>query len=143
MPVFTAIPYFTEHELKCKGTGVIKLDDRFAEALPKLREAWGKPLVPTSVCRTPEYNKAIGGHPRSLHLTENPVWPTKGTMAADIDWKEWATGKQQEFAELARAMGWRVGLSNSFIHIDRGHEVGVVIPGVYFYKGYTGGVSVK
>lgn len=40
-PIITAIPFFPEHELACKGTGVIKLDPRFAEELPKLREAWG------------------------------------------------------------------------------------------------------
>ena len=141
-PITTAIDYFPEHELACKGTGAIKLDPRFADELPKLREAWNRPLIPTSVCRTPEHNQAIGGHPRSLHLTDNPVWPTFGTMAADISWGDWATGKQQEFAELARAMGWRVGLANSFVHIDRGHDVGIRT-GVYFYKGYQGGVVIK
>lgn len=60
-PITTAIPYFSESELQCKGTGIIKLDPRFADALPKLREAWGKPLTPNSVCRNPEHNKAVGG----------------------------------------------------------------------------------
>jgi len=39
-------------------------------------------------------------------------------------------------------MGWRVGLANSFVHIDRGHDIGIKT-GVYFYKGYTGGVAIK
>jgi hypothetical protein len=75
MPVFTAIPYFTESELACKGTGVIKLDDRFAEALPKLRQAWESvckthdwhpALILNSACRTPEHNKSVGGHPKRI-----------------------------------------------------------------------------
>ena len=141
-PITTAIDVFPEHELACKGSGVIRLDPRFAEELPKLRKAWGRPLLPNSVCRTPKHNQKEGGHPRSLHLTKNPVWPTFGTMAADIFWGDWAIGKQQEFAELARSMGWRVGLANSFVHIDRGHDIGIKT-GVYFYKGYTGGVAIK
>jgi hypothetical protein len=139
-PVATAIKHFTEHELACKGSGIIKLDPRFADELVKIREAWGLPLVPSSVCRSPEHNKKEGGHPRSLHLTDNPKWPTFGTMAIDIIWDGWAKGKQQEFAQLARKMGWRVGLANSFIHLDRGHDVGVK-PGVYTYKGYMGGLD--
>ncbi len=118
-PTTTAIPYFSERELACKGTGIIKLDARFAEALPKLREAWGKALVATSVCRTPEHNLKVKGHPSSLHLTENPKWPTTGTMAADIAWRGWPIENQILFARLAWKMGWAVGLHNGFCHIDR------------------------
>jgi hypothetical protein len=44
-PVTTAIEFFSEKELACKGTNVIKLDPRFAAALPELRRAWGEPVV--------------------------------------------------------------------------------------------------
>ena len=134
--------YLSAAEMACPTTGTIKIDKRFADAWVELREEWALPLKVNSGCRTPKHNEKIGGHPRSLHLTENPVWPTYGTMAVDIQWRDWATGKQQQFAELARSKGWRVGLANGFIHIDRGHDVGVKT-GVYFYKGYIGGVSVK
>ena len=141
-PIQTAIPYFSEDELKCKGTGVIKIDPRFASKLIDLRKCWGKPLVPSSVCRTPEHNKAVGGHPRSLHLTENPAWDTFGTAAIDIKWSGWPHVNQQAFAQLAREKGFRVGLNNSFCHLDIGHEVGIK-KGVFLYAGYDGKVSVS
>lgn len=114
-----ALPYFTRSELSCKGSGTIVMDLRFAAALPALRLEWGGPLHPTSVCRTPAHNKSVSGHPRSLHLTENPHWPTNGTMAADIAWREWTTENKLSFARLAYSMGWSIGLHDGFCHIDR------------------------
>ena len=117
--VTTAIPYFSEAELRCKGSGVIKLHPSFAVELPKLREAWGRPLVPNSVCRTPAHNAKVGGNPRSLHMTDNAHWPTLGTMAADIGWRGWPVEELLAFARVAWGLGWSVGLHNSFCHVDR------------------------
>jgi len=117
--VTTVIKYFSEKELACKGTGIIKLDPRFAEELPKLREAWNSPLTVNSVCRSPEHNKKVGGNPNSLHMTVNKKWNTLGTMAADIRWFDWGKATKMKFAQLALDMGWSVGLHNSFCHIDR------------------------
>lgn len=116
-----ALPYFPKHELACQGCGVVHLDIRFAAALPALRQAWGAPLTPTSVCRTPSHNTAVGGHPRSLHLTGNPYHPTNGCMAADFAWPD----DKLAFARLAWQMGWSVGLHDSFIHVDRRADIGL------------------
>lgn len=140
--VTTAIPYFSEAELRCKGSGVIRLDSRFAEALPTLREAWGKPLVPNSVCRSPVHNKKVGGHPRSLHLTENPVHPVDGTMAADIRWRGWPVAEQLRFARLAWSLGWSVGLHDGFCHVDRRTDFGMA-QAAYLYGTWTGGFDVS
>jgi hypothetical protein len=118
-PVTTAIEFFSEKELACKGTGIIQLDPRFATALVEFRKAWGRPITANSVCRTPEHNKNVKGHPRSLHLTKNPTWLTYGTMAIDCGWNNWQVEEQLKFAQLAWSMGWAVGLHNSFCHIDR------------------------
>lgn len=132
--VTTAIKYFTENELKCKGTGVIKLDKRFADALVKLRESFKEQMIPSSVCRTPAHNKAVGGHPRSLHLTENPVRPTNGTMAADIMWRSWTKAKKIRFCRMAWQLGWAIGLQDGFVHIDRRIDIG--LPKIVFlYSG--------
>lgn len=118
-PITTSIDFFSAQELACKGSGIIKMDPRFAVALPELRVAWGAPLSPSSVCRTPEHNTKVGGNPRSLHMTENPAWPTFGAMAADIRWRNWSVFNQLRFARLAYSLGWAVGLHNGFCHVDR------------------------
>jgi len=139
-PITTAIPYFSQRELSCKGTGVIKLDPRFADTLPKLRESWGEPLIATSVCRTPGHNLKVKGHPSSLHLTHNPKWPTMGTMAVDIAWRDWPTAKQLRFARLAWSKGWSVGLHDGFCHLDRRGDMKLdrLPQGVFLYGQWAG-----
>ena len=127
-----AIPYFTRSELACKAPGYthdstegLRLDLRFAIALPVLRQQWDRPLILTSVCRTPDYNESVGGHVRSLHLTENPVHPVDGTMAGDVWWGDWGQSDQLAFSALAISLGWSVGLNTQFIHVDRRYDFGL------------------
>lgn len=131
-----ALPFFPRHELACSGTGVVLMDARFAATLPALRAAWGRPLIPNSVCRTPEHNVAVGGHPNSLHMTVNPRWPTKGCMAADLRWRGWKPEDQLALARLAWRMGWSVGLHDGFIHVDRRADLGLAeLPKAVFLYG--------
>lgn len=132
--------YFSDKELACKGTGIIKLDPLFEKELPLLRETWGKPLIPTSVCRSPEHNAKVGGHPNSLHLTENPTHKTQGCCAIDIRWHDWDDDVQLEFARLAWSMGWSVGLHNRFIHLDRRDTAGLR-QACFVYGSWDGRIS--
>ena len=120
-----ALPNFTRRELACPKTGIILLDMNFAVAYPYLRHQWGDALYPNSVCRSPEHNEAIDGHPRSLHLIDNPVHPTDGAMAADNQWRNWRSARKLRFAQLAWRLGWSLGLHDGFIHIDRRVDVGL------------------
>lgn len=142
-PVTTSIEFFSEPELACKGSGTIKMDPRFAAALVELRRAWGRPLTPNSVCRTPAHNIKVGGHPSSLHLTDNPKWPTVGTMACDIRWRDWSLQDQLDFAQLALSRGWRVGLHNGFCHIDRLLDIAPESKKVFLYGTYTGPIYAR
>jgi hypothetical protein len=143
-PVTTAIEFFSEKELGCKGTGVVKLDPRFAVALPELRRAWGEPVIINdkqgSICRTPEHNAKVGGNANSLHMTENAKWPTLGTMAIDWPWRGWPVEKQLAFARLAWGMGWAVGLHNGFCHVDRRKDLNLAnLPqNVFLYGEWDG-----
>ncbi|PPC86678.1 MAG: hypothetical protein CTY37_05330 [Methylotenera sp.] len=128
-----AIPYFTKHELACKGSGIVEMDARFAVMLPYLRLKWGKTLSLSSVCRSPQHNTNVGGHPNSLHLTYNPKHKTNGTMAADVTWKNWPKDEQIAFAKLAYDVGFSVGLHNAFCHIDLREEIG--LPKIVFLYG--------
>jgi hypothetical protein len=119
------LPYFGHRELATRDSDLIKLDSRFAAHLPALRATWGLRLVLTSCCRTMDHNIKVGGHPRSLHLINNPHWPTAGCMAADIAWETWASERKLKFARLAYSLGWSVGLHESFIHVDRRIDLGL------------------
>ncbi len=131
--VTTAIEHFSESELGCRCCGTVKLHPTFAEKLPELRKAWGGPLVPSSVCRCPKRNTLVGGHPRSLHLTANPVHlKAEGTMAADLRWASWEPEQRLAFARLAWANGWSIGLHPSYIHIDRRADIDLP-KAIYYY----------
>jgi hypothetical protein len=137
-----ALPFFNERELGCRHCGVVKLDLDFAAMLPTLRLTWDKPLSPTSVCRCPVHNKSVGGHPNSLHLTENTKWQTAGTMAADIWWAKWGVQEKLKFARHAHKMGFRVGLHNTFCHIDLGRKLDIN-PRPFVYGEWAGHFSAE
>lgn len=59
--------YFTEDELKCKGTGQCDMDADFMEKLIMLREAFNKPIFLSSAYRSKEHNEKVGGAPNSPH----------------------------------------------------------------------------
>lgn len=108
--------YFTESELKCKGSGELKLAPGFLGSLVFLREIFGKPMIVTSCCRSPEHNKKVGGSENSFHLTEGNVWGTEGTLAVDILTR--TEDYRQELIRVSREMGWSVGFGDGFIHLD-------------------------
>lgn len=137
-----AIPFFSKEELACKGTGTVKLNREFAAMLSALRCVWGKPLTPNSVCRTPAHNKNEGGHPNSLHLTENPKHSIEGTAAADIRWRGWSEEDRFKFARLAYSLGFSVGLHNGFCHVDWRKEAGLP-QACFLYGTWTGKFSTK
>lgn len=119
-------PYFSEDELKCKGSGVLILARGFLGELIALRKQWGSPLIVTSCCRTPTHNKKIGGHPSSLHLTENEKWNTEGTIAIDISMDSFKDDVDfQQFRLIALSFGWSVGIANTFVHLDKRIHVGL------------------
>ena len=57
--------YFTEDEMKCKGSGTCEMDPQFMVKLDALRKKFGKPIIITSGYRSPEYNISIGGSKNS------------------------------------------------------------------------------
>lgn len=122
---FPVMPYFKASELACKGSGDVHIDPSLAIHLPYLRHVWGKPLIITSGCRSPEHNESVGGHPNSLHLTSNPKHPTDGCAAVDISRYGWSEEEVKNFTALAAEYGWNYGVANTFIHIDRGQDFGI------------------
>lgn len=108
---------FSQAELQCPKTGVVRLADGFAAYLVELREAFGEPMIPTSCCRSEEHNHAIDGHPRSLHVYDRNWHGLNGTAAIDIGWPHPAY--RRHLLSLALDFGWSVGVAKNFIHLDR------------------------
>lgn len=62
--------YFKRKEFACKcGCGFNTVDAALLVALEGIRAYFGSPLIITSGCRCPEYNKLIGGSKGSLHMS--------------------------------------------------------------------------
>lgn len=133
---FYVTPHFKASELACKGSGVLRFNPDFLCHLKILRESVALKMYPTSCCRSPEYNKGVGGHPRSLHLTENNYHPTGGTMAIDIATHHYTLEELNIIFMKALDLGWSVGentiineegkiVEGSFYHLDRRTDIGL------------------
>lgn len=108
---------FRHEELQCRHTGQVVLAPGFAKKLALLRMTYARPLTVTSCCRSAAHNEAVGGHPRSLHVYDNPAHPTGGTAAIDLAVRDAA--EAMAIAEVAIPYGWSVGVpKGGFIHLD-------------------------
>ena len=123
--------YFSEDELRCKGTGDIKMMEEFMAKLILLREKLNQPMVISSGYRTPEYNERIGGSKKSAH--------TLG-QAVDI---VCSGNKAHAILTLALELGFTgIGVKqhgdhkSRFIHLDtvKSGVEGIPRPWVWSYK---------
>lgn len=118
--------YFDPSELQCPKAEIVVLAPGFAPALAALRHDFGRPMRVNSCCRSADHNRAIGGHPRSLHLLRNPYWtyppghdcagsPVE-TCAIDIA----VPDGPYRGALIAAAWnaGFSVGVARTFVHLD-------------------------
>lgn len=113
------LPNFSTAELRCKGSGKLILAPGFGQALQGLRDAFGHPMTINSCCRSAQHNTAVGGHPRSLHVCDEPHWPTRGTCAVDVGLVEGQHDRLRgQLVELAWERGWSIGFHPLFLHLD-------------------------
>ena len=115
--------HFSEGELRCSSTGGLAFHEGFIKHLEKLRIEYALPMVVTSCCRSADYNTRIKGHPRSLHIYDNPAHGADGTLALDI-----SRPNGTDLAHLVHMgllWGWSVGIANTFIHLDRRRDIGM------------------
>ena len=114
--------FFSDNELKCKGTNEIHMDEEFMEKLVAIRDKLNLPMTITSGYRSKEHNKAIGGAKNSPHL--------QGKAVDIACYGE----KAYQIVQLALAEGFTgIGVKQKgahgsmFIHIDT-MEVGPLVP---------------
>ena len=124
--------YFTEKELRCKGSGNLRLAPGFGEKLLELRLAYNRPMIVNSCCRSKEHNFNVGGNPRSFHVSDLPFYPTGGCCAIDIDCDD--SFSRANLVACGLSLGWWVGVHKSFIHFDRRVDYGISpAPGIFLY----------
>jgi len=122
---------FYHSKLASPDTGEVRLATGFADLLVALRVAFGKPMVLNSCCRTGYHNKAVDGHPRSLHLINNPVHKVNGCCAMDVRHTH-SAAERWKLVKLAQDRGWSVGVAKDFTHFDR-REMAGLAPGLFGY----------
>jgi zinc D-Ala-D-Ala carboxypeptidase len=115
--------FFSEDELRCKGTGEIHMDELFMDMLVSLRERLKQPMSISSGYRSESHNIAIGGSTKSAHL--------KG-CAVDI---VCSGHKAFEIVRLALELGFTgIGVKQNglhekrFIHLDTMPKKSISIP---------------
>lgn len=119
------LEYFSHEELQCPSTHVVKLAPSFGAHLDKLRMVFGKPMLVNSCCRSKAHNEYIGGHPRSLHVYDDPYHKTGGTMAIDISTNSYLAIEKVRLINLAWQHNWSIGVAKNFIHLDRRVDIGL------------------
>jgi zinc D-Ala-D-Ala carboxypeptidase len=99
--------YFTEDELRCQETGILRMDPEFMSVLDKLREACGFPFIITSGYRSPDH---------SLERTKDRIGAHAMGLAVDI---RASSSQRYKIMQEGMKLGiTRFGINRSFIHID-------------------------
>ncbi len=128
-PVFidwSAYPSFAPHELACRGSGLLQFHPGFLASLQSLRDAFGQPMIPNSGCRSRLHNAAVGGHPRSLHVADDPAHADKGQLGClAVDIRTTDGVYRGDLFAVAWRMGWSVGWGAGFLHLDRRDFIGL------------------
>jgi hypothetical protein len=118
-------PDFSADELRCTGSGMLIVSDQFMDELQLLRNELSRPMRLTSACRSAEHNRAIGGHPRSLHVCDEPARSEQdGCLAVDVAIVDGTY--RGHLVSTAWRLGWSVGWHKSFVHLDRRGLVGLL-----------------
>lgn len=101
-------PHFKLKEFQCRCCGTVKIHPMLLEALERLRELWGNPIVITSGYRCANHNREVGGAKESRH--------TKG-FAVDV---VCIASEQARVSKLAREAGFDQAIPygvRNFIHL--------------------------
>ena len=105
---------------------MFNMSERFLGELQNLRTRFGRPMEPTSACRSKEHNENVGGHPRSLHVCDDPHYEGQdGCIAIDIEIQN--GGYRGDLVSIAWSLGWSVGWGGKkgFVHLDRRDFLGM------------------
>lgn len=105
--------YFKPEEFKCRcgkcDKGFRDMDPNLLRELDSLREKLGVPIYINSSIRCPSHNAAVGGAPKSQHITGNAV---------DIRAKGLPPSSVSDILKRLYPDSHGIGLYNTFTHFD-------------------------
>ncbi|MDR5857935.1 serine/threonine protein kinase [Halomonas eurihalina] len=102
-------PHFHRREFACRcGCGFDTVDTHTLEILEAIREEFNAPVIVTSGCRCPDYNRQVGGASHSQH---------KLARAADIQVQGVDPGLVYDWV-AERFPAASLGRYANFTHID-------------------------
>ena len=133
------INHFRASELGCKCCGKIRMARGFAEQLVVLRDTFGLPMIMRSGCRCKKHNTDEGGHQNSAHLCDISTKHTSrmdwGMCGVDVG------NPSDKLISTAIALGWSVGIAQTFAHLDRiaDYSHSKSYQRLYFYQGVSSG----
>ncbi len=104
-------PHFSKAELACRCCGELRVEKRLLDALEKLRNLAGKPIVIHDGYRCSNHNREVGGVADSEH--------TRG-MAADVDIPGLSLQQMYELAlQVPEFVEGGIGVyDGGFLHVD-------------------------
>lgn len=113
--------HFTIEEMADPTTGEYRFADGFLDDLEILREAYAKPVIVNSACRSNEHNEwlLLRGYPASkssFHLMDNEKY---GTDTCAVDAARPNGHDLHRLILLATKLDWSIGLARTFVHLDR------------------------
>lgn len=108
------LKYFKIEEFKCPCCGLNNMDVNLLIALDLLRERCKFPFAITSGCRCVSHNMVVGGKSDSAHT------PDKNGVCHAVDIQVPTSGQRFIFLDNLKSVNIikRIGIANSFIHID-------------------------
>lgn len=106
--------YFSNDEIKCPcGCETANVSEYLMQTMDWVRDQYGKPIRVNSACRCETHNKKVGGSKTSSHLSSGDDI----CKAMDID-MPMSSADRYRLIKLIMTEFGRVGLGNTFIHVD-------------------------
>lgn len=112
--------HFQDRELACKCCGLLKIHRGFRAELEALRRDFGLPMVISGPGRCKAHNQSVGGHPKSLHIMDEPQHDGQtGMLAVDVSTPDGVYRGKLFTAAWIRgfSIGWNA--KRKFLHLDR------------------------
>jgi hypothetical protein len=118
--------FFSDAELRCTHCGMLKIHRGFRGELEGLRGELGLPMKITGPGRCKAHNEAVGGHPKSLHIMDEPQHEgQQGMLGVDV---ETPNGVYRgRLFSIAWKRGFSIGWNakKKYLHLDRRDLIGL------------------